>query len=238
VFAALGFSATRNGIWFALIAAPILSRHVVDMEVADLLDKRSHRPHPDRVARPVAGRKGRPRLNWAILMSMLAFTILLSPWVRPRLNSGWVSSSLFQKGTPVGAMDYIAEHGLVGHIFHPQYYGDYLIWRLWPQQRSFYDGRVHLYDESFVQDYILTFHDDNRESRLAKYDIKYLLLPKDDTSAASIIEDARESENWVLLYEDDISVLFEKRLKSQAGQKVPISGSGEGNGKLSFNIDH
>ena len=107
-------------------------------------------------------------------------------------------------------MDYIAEHHLTGHIFHPQDYGDYLIWRLWPQQRSFIDGRVHLYPLSFVQDYILVFHDDRWESRLAKYDIQYLLLQKDDEKCRSMIEDARNSQKWTLLYEDDLSVLFAK----------------------------
>ncbi len=70
---------------------------------------------------------------------------------------------------------------------------------------------MHLYDESFVRDYILTFHDDNWESRIAKYNIRYLLLPKDDERVATMIQDARASEDWALLYEDDVSILFEKR---------------------------
>ena len=90
-------------------------------------------------------------------------------------------------------------------------YGDYLIWRLWPQQRSFIDGRVHLYDGAFVRDYILTFQDAGWESRLAEYDIEYLLLPKGDENSQSIIRDAQASANWILLYEDALSVLLKKR---------------------------
>jgi len=118
-------------------------------------------------------------------------------------------TQLLEIGTPVGAMDYIAEHGFRGNMFHPQAYGDYLIWRLWPQQKSFIDGRTHLFSLSFVQDYFGIFHDDRWESRLAKYDIQYLLLPKGDASCALMIEDAQSSPRWKLLYEDNVSVLFE-----------------------------
>jgi len=157
-----------------------------------------------RLARP-----NHPRLNGLILMSLLLFTVLLSPWVRPHLKSERLRPQLEEEGTPIGAANYIAEHGLTGHIFHPQDYGDYLIWRLWPQQRSFIDGRVHLYPLEFVQDYVLVLHDDQWESRLAKYDIRYLLLPKERALCASMIQGARNSANWRLLYEDEVSVLFE-----------------------------
>lgn len=215
-FSVLALAAIRSGIWFALIATPILARHVVDLEVPNLLAEMRGRPfigwlvgRPAR--RPARIRPVHHRLNWTILVWLALFTVVLSPWIRPGLGAGRLSTPLVEKSTPVGAMDYIASHPLHGNIFHPQGYGDYLIWRLWPQQKSFIDGRVHLYDESFVRDYILVFRDENWESRIARYDIRYLLLPKDDELAASMIEDARASQNWVLLYEDDISILFEKQ---------------------------
>lgn len=216
IFAVLALAAIRSGIWFALIAAPILARHVAELEVPNLLDERRGRPYLNRLVRRLEGRwqaryPTRYRLNWVILVCLVLFTVVLSPWVRPHLEAERLNPRLVDKGTPVGAIEYIAEHKLTGNIFHPQVYGDYLIWRLWPQQRSFFDGRVHLYDESFVRDYILIFHDDRWEARIAKYDISFLLLPKDDENAESMIEDARRSENWTLLYEDDISILFEKR---------------------------
>ena len=215
-FAVLGLAATRSGIWFALIAAPILARRVDAMELPDLREELRSRPLVGPFIRhlvPGTARVRTPhdRLNWTILVCLMLFTLLLSPWARPKFGAGRLSRRLVERSTPVGAMDYIADHHLDGNIFHPQGYGDYLIWRLWPQQKSFIDGRVHLYDKSFVEDYILAFHDENWESRIAKYDIQYLLLPKDDELAASMLAAARESQNWVLLYEDDISVLFEKQ---------------------------
>jgi hypothetical protein len=209
-FAIFGLGAMRNGIWFALVVAPLLARHVdgrtvvrPELGLGGMLERRRQRQR--QVARANYG-----WLNWVILISLLLFTVLLSPWVRPHLKSERLRPQLEDKGTPIGAMDYIAEHGLTGNIFHPQSYGDYLIWRLWPQQRSFIDGRVHLYPLPFVQNYILARQDDQWESRLAKYDIRYLLLPKGEASWAAMIQDAQSSPRWKSLYEDDLSVLFER----------------------------
>ena len=215
-FAVFGLGAIRNGIWFALVTTPMLARHLTALEGSNLLRDIQARPHLGPLVRRLQSwRQSRPParhwLNWVILLGLALFTVMLSPWVRPHLRVERLRVQLIEEGTPVGAMDYIAEQHLTGNIFHPQAYGDYLIWRLWPQQRSFLDGRVHLYSSSLVQDYILVFHDQNWESRLSKYDIQYLLLPKDDQNSKVMIEDARNSENWTLLYEDDISVLFERR---------------------------
>nr|MBC7243930.1 hypothetical protein [Chloroflexota bacterium] len=213
-FALFGLTAIRNGIWFALIVAPMLARHLAAIEIP-VPQGRTHLPSRleallQRLKKRRVGKREAKWLNWAILACLISFTVLLLPWVRMQLRVERLRSELVEQGTPIGAMNYIAKHHLAGNIFHPQKYGDYLIWRLWPQQRSFIDGRVHLYPFSFVRDYILTFHDDHWEERLAKYGIQYLLLPKEEETQ-SMIEGARDSERWTLLYEDDISVLFARK---------------------------
>jgi hypothetical protein len=214
-FAVLGLQARRNGIWFALVVTPMLVRRLTSTESACWLPVQQlrgwlvatlHRP-----ARP--GPEAGPRrygLNRAILVCLLLFTVLLSPWVRPGLQVQGLRRQLLEKSTPLGAMDYVAGHNLTGRIFHTQNYGDFLIWRLWPQQRSFFDGRVHLFDASFVQGYVSVFHDPNWDLRLANYGIRYLLLPKDDPNATSLMHAARESATWKVLYEDDVAILFER----------------------------
>ena len=111
-------------------------------------------------------------------------------------------------------MDYIQQNALEGNIFHPQIYGDYLIWRLWPQQHSFIDGRVHLFDYSVVRDYRLAFNDSHWDERLSRYDIKYLLLSKDEEENRMILETAMSSAAWRLVYEDNTSVIFERTAAS------------------------
>jgi hypothetical protein len=108
-------------------------------------------------------------------------------------------------------MDFIAEHRLTGNIFHPQMFGDYLIWRLWPNQKSFIDGRVHLFGLEFVNEYFSVFHDANWEQVLAKWRVRYLLLSTlpGELDSLHLAEAARRSPRWRTLYEDDVSVLLE-----------------------------
>jgi hypothetical protein len=214
-FAVFGLMAVRNGVWYALIAAPIVTRYGPSLDFSGpaaalrrfrLFDALAlWLDHRKAVVSPI-----RYRLNRQIAVLMLTITVLVSPWVYPHLGNPAFGNTLWEVSTPVGAMGYIQEQGLQGHIFHPQIYGDYLIWRLWPQQRSFIDGRVHLFDESVVRDYRLAFHDSHWEERLAKYDIKYLLLSKEEEENHLMTDAARGSANWRVLYEDDRAVLFER----------------------------
>jgi hypothetical protein len=214
-FAVLGCTARRHGIWFALIVTPMLARHLAGLHIPQRLRGLRHRrqARPQLRRSPQRAAAGRiPRaLNWLILTCLLLVTVALSPWVRPQLGLQRLRPQLLDESTPIEAVDYIAEHRLVGHIFHPQAYGDYLIWRLWPQQRSFIDGRVHLFPASFLVEYLRVFQGEGWESRLARYDIQYLLLPKDDQQASSVIEDAGASPNWTVLHEDDKAILFRKQ---------------------------
>jgi hypothetical protein len=216
--AILGLQARRNGIWFALAITPMVARHLAHLDLPHELKERCGQLRLSSLFRRQARtRPGtsmqRVRLNQAILSFLALFTVLLSPWVRPNLQVPRLRTEWVDQSTPVRAMDYIARNNLQGNIFHVQSYGDYLIWRLWPQQRSFFDGRVHLFDATFVQDYLAVFRDPNWELWLANYGIRYLLLPKadpTDPNAAALIRSARELAAWRVLYEDQVAVLFER----------------------------
>jgi hypothetical protein len=110
-------------------------------------------------------------------------------------------------------MDFLERQDLRGNIFHSQIYGDYMVWRLWPRQRSLIDGRIHIFGEELVRDYLAAFTDTCWERRLEKWKIKYLLLKKNDQflkGTDRLTEEARTSANWRVIYEDKLSVLFKK----------------------------
>ncbi len=185
-FSVFGLVATRNTIWFGIVIPPVLARHisVSGVEVP---------------AQP-------KRFNAFVAALAAVVLVIVSPWVRPALYS----TSLLERQTPVAAMDYINEKDLRGNIFHPQIFGDYLAWRLYPRQKSFFDGRVHLFGEAFVREYRNIFHDSHWEERLRPFDIRYLLLSKDpgQDDSARMIEKARKSKNWTVFFEDNVAVLF------------------------------
>ena len=214
-FSVLGLSAVRNGVWFALIAAPVLARYSQTVDLSPLISTLRRFRISNAVYNWFAGRREkaapiRYRLNRQIAVLMLTMVVLVSPWVYPHLGNPAFGNTLWERTTPVGAMDYIQQQKLQGNIFHPQVYGDYLIWRLWPLQRSFIDGRVHLFEDSVIRDYRLAFQDSHWDERLERYGIKYLLLSKDEAENRMMIETASASDAWRMLYEDSTSILFER----------------------------
>jgi hypothetical protein len=88
-----------------------------------------------------------------------------------------------------------------------------MLWRLWPKQKVFFDGRVHIYGEEFVRAYLEIMQGIDWEERLSKQNIRFVLLPKDNTEkgARGLIGKIRHSSSWKLLFEDENSVLWEKR---------------------------
>ncbi len=209
-FAAFGLTATRNAVWFLFVSAPILARHLSSIHWSSVLASRcpGSQSNSSSLQPWVHKRKEHYSLNVAIAGFALVVLSVQSPWAQQRLHP----NALFDSNTPIGAVDYIERESLVGNIFHPQSYGDYLIWRLWPKQRSFFDGRVHLFGEPLVRAYQQIYNDSHGEEALKDYDVRFLLLSKAEEKAEdkNFISRIRRSGDWKLLYEDDVSALYEK----------------------------
>ena len=194
VFSLFAFTALRNAIWFAIVAPPIVAR-----QLAALPRFAQGRVNGTRVA------SGHPGFNLIFLLLMICVVIGSSPWVYPTLKQ----KPLWEPSTPAQAVDFIESESLEGNFFHPQIFGDFFIWRLWPSHRSFIDGRVHLFDGDFVRDYFAVFDDPAWELRLRPYDIRYLFLSRKDPGDRGLYDRATSSPEWELLYDDGIAAVFE-----------------------------
>jgi len=215
-FAVFAMMSTRNAAWFGTVAFPILARYLPIIDLQPLITLRRFRATDWFFRLSEESLSERPvysRINVVIAVFAVGVLIAQSPWIRPTLYK----VPLWDKQTPVGAAAYIHQRGLAGNIFHAQMFGDYLIWRLWPQQRSFIDGRVHLFGLDFVKQYQLLLYGCRWEDLLSRWNIQYLLLHNrtDDEEARKLIESARTSGLWKQVYEDDVTVLFEKVTPSQ-----------------------
>ncbi|MGB9739395.1 MAG: hypothetical protein C0184_04815 [Chloroflexus aggregans] len=171
VFILLGFTAVRNGIWFTIIMTPIAARHLAHVPVP-LID---YRRHATNSLRPVEA-----SFTAGVLFVLVAITVLFSPWVRPHLGVAVLRPSLIDNQIPLKAFAYLEQHGISGCMFHHQDFGDYIIWRLWPQQYTFIDGRVHLFSLDVVHDYLNAIASREWERIMDKYQISHIFLPKSD----------------------------------------------------------
>jgi hypothetical protein len=203
VFGWLAVASQRNILWFALILAPVLAR-----QVSSCLSRGPFGHGPARRSTPHVRRRS---LNVVMVGVLFAVTVGLSPWVQPLVRRVPTGSPLIDGQTPVAAADHIARSGLTGHVFHPQKFGDYLIWRLYPVVPVFADGRVHLFGARVWDDYIRIINAANWDTLLARYNVETILLDQTDEGEAHLLRAVRAHPDWEQVYEDRLAVLFRKR---------------------------
>ena len=205
-FAALGLASLRGIIWFALILPPVLATQLKEL---DLVPIRRALQRWLALRRSGSTMSPSPVFNLMLITLLAGITVVLSPWIRPRFPLLKVRSELVDSRIPREAMEFIAREGIEGPMFHPQEVGDYLIWRLYPQQRSFVDGRVHLYSEELCGDYVRILNGCGWEALLAKYRVQWVLLPQDEANGL-LRRGLEETAGWELVYRDDQAVLYRK----------------------------
>lgn len=111
---------------------------------------------------------------------------------------------------PEGAADFLLSRHITARIFNTYEYGGYLIWKLWPQQRVFIDGRA--LSEAIVPDYnrLLYTPDETGagpQEILDRYGIEVLVMNSfEHATGAMYVLAATLSESeqnpWQVVYAD------------------------------------
>jgi hypothetical protein len=121
-----------------------------------------------------------------------------------------------ESSLPKGAADFILAHHITGPMLNNYHQGGYLIWKLWPQERVFIDGRA-LNETAFIDaDRMQTADSKGGEdpSRLLNdYGIEVILMSGFEFVSGTPYAlvpalAAMPQTEWKLVYQDYISVVF------------------------------
>jgi hypothetical protein len=119
---------------------------------------------------------------------------------------------------PKGAADFLLANNIRGRMFNTYEYGGYLMWRLWPQQRVFIDGRA--LSDSLFMDYgrILYNHENNdgkksADELLDQYGIDVIVMNTFESSSGTfyVLAPAMadpDQQAWKLVYNDAAAMVF------------------------------
>jgi hypothetical protein len=197
LLAALTFASLRSArqisIW-VLIAAPVIASalpHVL--------------PFPATAPRLVPPSRNRPVLNAAVFLLVLVGLALRL------LNVVTGQAQAERQLFPEDAVAQMSARSLQGPIFNQYEWGGYLIWRLYPRERVFIDGRSDLYSlngDRIVREYleVLTAQP-GWQSILTRYRVNLVLVGPGAPVAAAL----RSDGGWQLEHEDSTALLFRKR---------------------------
>jgi len=126
-------------------------------------------------------------------------------------NGGRVGSSLVMDAhfsptrMPREAVNYLKRNHVPGPMLSPDYWGGYLIYRLYPGTRVVVDDRHDLYGAEFLKSYLKMMHGERGwEEFLSAHDASCVLLPR-DAALANILAG---SKGWKSIYADDVGIAF------------------------------
>jgi hypothetical protein len=191
LFAVITFLAQRNLGLFALICAPILSRHVTPIVERSRWGQRSLS-------------EGSPIVNAALLgiivVAVALYTIgTLGPTVQSKAEA---------KILPVAAAKWIEQNKPRGPLFNSYNWGGYLLWRLGDEYPVYVDGRTDIYDDSFLRDFLaITLVNPDYDQRLAKTGAQLVLIESGSVLDNFLARDA----TWQESYRDEVAVIYERR---------------------------
>jgi hypothetical protein len=150
---------------------------------------------------------------------MLALVVTL--WIAAQ--GGRVGSSLPMNAhfdpqrMPVEAVNYLEKNDVKGPVLGPDYWGGYLIYRLYPETRVVVDDRHDLYGEEFFKSYLKMVHvQPGWEDFLREHASSCLLLPKD----SALTDRLRVSGDWKSVYADEIAVAFVRSWETLSGESL------------------
>ncbi|MBL7224784.1 MAG: hypothetical protein ISS59_01505 [Desulfobacteraceae bacterium] len=107
---------------------------------------------------------------------------------------------------PVAAVHFIRENGIKGNILIPFVWGEYAIWKLYPDCKVSIDGRFRtVYSEEILKDHFEAAGDESRlKDLLEKYPAD-IILGRQNPMYQRLIT---TQERWIYVYSDPTSIVF------------------------------
>jgi hypothetical protein len=123
-----------------------------------------------------------------------------------RVGSGmWMDAHFDPERMPVEAVNYLEKQQVQGPMLSPDYWGGYLIYRLYPKSLVVVDDRHDLYGEEFFKSYLKMIHvEPGWEEFLRSHEASCVLLPRQSALADRL----RVGGGWKKIYADDVAIAF------------------------------
>jgi len=211
-FLYLGLIARRNLDLFAVVAIPIAI-----MNVNGFLDDLPRYLK----GRDVSGLLGKVQLALSPLIAagilLMIFKVATDRYFIEDRDLTRFGFGVAKHAHPVKAANFIEAADLAGEMFNDPAIGGYLIWRLFPNRRVYFDGRWEVYGDEFFENFKLVCGDPSLFQEQAEaLGIGYAVLPHNLGHVRRLIVHMTDSPEWRLVYFDEVSMVFARSIPENA----------------------
>jgi len=124
---------------------------------------------------------------------------------------------------PVGAINYLESTGTRAPILSPDYWGGYVIYRLYPHNNVVIDDRhdfyaqEDLYRGQFLKSYLTMMHVEPQWETFLKWHDDCVVMPRNSALAAIM----GKTSDWRTVYADDVAVVFVPTRQREDSDRAP-----------------
>lgn len=150
------------------------------------------------------------RFEGAVFLCVVVAWVFLADW-------GYAFRFREARMFPSGAVRFLASTKPAGQIFNEYNWGGYLMWHR-PEYKVFIDGRGLVEEVASLYDSVLWGR--RWEMLLGAYDVNTVIMPgmsRISGETFPLLDGLVKSRRWVLVYADDVSLVFVRDVPANAG---------------------
>jgi tetratricopeptide (TPR) repeat protein len=203
-FVHLGLTAIRFVFLLAVVAAPILARHLNAIG--------------DRCPGAVASRAWQAGASAAAAVGVVAVALVLlhaGPFADTRKVLGVGTNTRY---VPEAALAYLDRQGIEGRVFNSFHWGGYIAWRDFPRRAAIIDGRGNVTPELLEEIHFARVYPHHLDRLHASYGIDVAIVDYPSYSGDRVediigpdADAGLASPAWALVYWDDIALVYLRR---------------------------
>jgi hypothetical protein len=139
------------------------------------------------------------------------------------LNGGRVGSTSLMdahfdaRRMPVDAVSFVAQGGIRGPLLSPDFWGGYLIYRLYPRNAVVIDDRHDFYGEPFLRSYLTMMHVEPSWEDSFQWRSSCLVLPRGAALSAVL----SKMPGWKPVYSDEVAIVFVRSQIEEDRDRAP-----------------
>ncbi|MFH1369164.1 MAG: hypothetical protein ABII64_08565 [Elusimicrobiota bacterium] len=105
------------------------------------------------------------------------------------------------------AADFMKRNGIKGPLFNDYDIGGYLIWKFYPDEKVFIDGRLVEYGAKFVEQSFYFWNPEIWNKLEKEYGFTAAIIPQESYYSCKVLD---ERKDWILVYWDDGALIYLK----------------------------
>ncbi len=199
IFTNMSLFSARYIPLFAMIVAPILSKH------GNIMLNQTNNKVTDLIVKKAKVQESIDESARGYVWPVVAILVVVGFAAGNRINF-----KFDEKIKPVAAVEFIKKEHFPGNMYNNDEFGDYIIYSAYPMYKVFFDGRADIYGNEKLQENLNVLNMRlGWEKIFEKYNINWVIYKTDSALSQCMVL----KKDWKLVYLDNVASIYIKNIQ-------------------------